>query len=91
MQTDSFDPEEGRDYTYSVDTARGLMAVLDAPELPHDLYNLTAGPWITYREILATLAEACARQPGPGSRRRGGSGQGAGVCAVAGAALGTPP
>ena len=61
----SFDPEEGRDYTYSVDTARGLMAVLDAPELPHDLYNLTAGPWITYREILETLAELEPGSPAP--------------------------
>ena len=57
VQTDSFDPEEGRDYTYVVDTARGLQAILDAPELPHDLYNLTTGVWITYREILDALAE----------------------------------
>ena len=57
VQADSFAQDDGRDYTYSVDTARGLVAVLDAPELAHDLYNLTAGPWITYREILETLAE----------------------------------
>ena len=56
-QGDSFDPEDGRDYTYSVDTARGLRAILDAPDLPHDLYNLTTGVWITYREILEVLAE----------------------------------
>ena len=65
VQTDSFDPEEGRDYTYSVDTARGLQAILDAPELPHDLYNLTSGPWITYREILETLAELAPGSPAP--------------------------
>ena len=65
VQTDSFDPEEGRDYTYSVDTARGLQTILDAPELPHDLYNLTAGPWITYREILETLAEMEPGTPTP--------------------------
>jgi nucleoside-diphosphate-sugar epimerase len=65
VQTDSFDPEEGRDYTYSVDTARGLQAILDAAELPHDLYNLTAGPWITYREILAALAELAPGSPAP--------------------------
>ncbi len=65
VQTDSFDPEEGRDYTYSVDTARGLQTILDAPELPHDLYNLTAGPWITYREILETLAELEPGSPAP--------------------------
>ena len=65
VQMDSFDPEEGRDYTYSVDTARGLVAILDAPELPHDLYNLTAGPWITYREILETLSELAPGSPAP--------------------------
>ena len=65
VQMDSFDPEEGRDYTYSVDTARGLQTILDAPELPHDLYNLTAGPWITYREILETLSELEPGSPAP--------------------------
>ena len=65
VQTDSFDPEEGRDYTYSVDTARGLQVILDAPDLPHDLYNLTAGPWITYREILETLTELEPGSPAP--------------------------
>ena len=63
---DSFDPEDGRDYTYSVDTARGLQAILDAPELPHNLYNLTTGVWITYREILGALSElAPASAPAP--------------------------
>lgn len=71
VQTDSFDPEEGRDYTYSVDTARGLVAVLDAPELPHDLYNLTAGPWITYREILDTLADLEPGSPAPAAVAEG--------------------
>ena len=61
----SFDPNDGRDYTYVVDTARGLQAILDAPELPHDLYNLTSGPWITYREILETLAELSPGSPAP--------------------------
>ena len=31
VQADSFDPDEGRDYTYVVDTARGLQTILDAP------------------------------------------------------------
>ena len=66
VQAGSFAPGEGRDYTYAVDTARGLQAILDAPELPHDLYNLTSGPWITYREILDTLTEiAPASAPAP--------------------------
>ncbi len=57
VNAESFAPDDGRDYTYVVDTARGLQAVLDAPELSHDLYNLTTGLWITYREILDALAE----------------------------------
>ncbi len=61
VESDSFDPEEGRDYTYSVDTARGLQAILDAPELPHDLYNLTTGVWITYREILDEISDLVPR------------------------------
>lgn len=64
LERDSFDPEDGRDYTYSVDTARGLQAILDAPELPHDLYNLTTGVWITYREILDVLSELAELAPG---------------------------
>ena len=71
VQIDSFDPEEGRDYTYSVDTARGLQTILDAPALPHDLYNLTAGPWITYREILETLAELAPGSPAPATVAEG--------------------
>ena len=57
VQGESIDPRDGRDYTYVTDIARGLQNVLDAPDLPHDLYNLTAGIWLTYREILATVAE----------------------------------
>ncbi len=57
VQAESFAPDDGRDYTYVVDIARGLQAILDAPELSHALYNLTAGVWITYREILETLTE----------------------------------
>ncbi len=57
VQGDSFAPDDGRDFTYVVDTARGLQAIYDAPDLPHDLYNLTTGVWITYREILDALAD----------------------------------
>ena len=31
--------------------------MLDAPSLPHNLYNLTAGVWLTFGEILAQLKE----------------------------------
>ena len=51
------DLEEGRDYTYAADTASGVRAILDAPQLPHDLYNLTSGAWVTFRRIVETLRE----------------------------------
>ncbi len=51
------DLEQGRDYTYVADIAGGIRAVLDAPVLPHDLYNITAGIWLTFREILAQLQQ----------------------------------
>ena len=51
------DPDAGRDYTYVADIADGVRTVLDSPDLPHDLYNLTAGRWITYSEILERLNE----------------------------------
>lgn len=57
VQGEAFSPEDGRDYTYVVDTAQGLQAVLDAPALAHDLYNLTTGIWLTYREILEALVD----------------------------------
>ena len=47
----------GRDYTYVLDTASGIAAVLDAPELPHDLYNVTNGVSVTGGEIQRKLAE----------------------------------
>jgi UDP-glucose 4-epimerase len=51
------DLNQGRDYTYVADIASGIRAVLDAPALPHDLYNITAGAWISFKEILAQLRE----------------------------------
>ena len=47
----------GRDYIYVTDIARGIEAVLDTPALPHGLYNLTTGIWVTYREILDAITE----------------------------------
>ena len=48
-------PHMGRDYTYVSDIAEGVRIVLDAPELAHDLYNVTAGRWISYSEIIESL------------------------------------
>ena len=46
---------EGRDYTYISDIANGIRTVLDAPSLPHGLYNLTTGIWVTFQQILDTV------------------------------------
>ena len=51
------DLDQGRDYTYVADIAYGIRTVLDAPVLPHDLYNVTAGAWVTFREILGALTQ----------------------------------
>ncbi|MDA0263255.1 MAG: NAD(P)-dependent oxidoreductase [Chloroflexi bacterium] len=51
------DMDQGRDYTYITDIAEGLRAVLDAPLLPHDLYNVTAGAWVTFQQILDAVIE----------------------------------
>ena len=91
VQADSFAPDDGRDYTYAVDTARGLQAILDAPELSHDLYNLTTGVWITYREILDALAEiAPGSAPSAAAGIAGRNEPGAGVGVRPGAAVGPP-
>lgn len=51
------DMDQGRDYTYIDDIAEGLRAVLDAPSLPHCLYNITSGIWVTFQEILDRVVE----------------------------------
>ena len=47
----------GRDYTYVADTGSAIATVVDAPELPHDLYNITNGVPVTGAQIQRTLAE----------------------------------
>ncbi len=42
----------GRDYTYAEDVARGIVAVLDAPRLSYDTYNVSNGVRYTVAEIL---------------------------------------
>ena len=49
--------DHGRDYTYVLDTAAAVAAVVDAPELPHDLYNVTNGAPVTGAQIQRTIAE----------------------------------
>ena len=49
--------EVGRDYTYVEDVARGIVAVLDAPRLPFDTYNVSNGVRYTVAEILDALRD----------------------------------
>ncbi|GIS93122.1 MAG: hypothetical protein CM1200mP22_03590 [Dehalococcoidia bacterium] len=52
------DMDQGRDYIYITDIAEGLRCVLDAPELPHDLYKtLSTGIWLTFQQILDGVSE----------------------------------
>ena len=49
------DLSQGRDYTYVTDIADGIRAEVEAPALPHDLYNITTGVWLTFGEILEQI------------------------------------
>ena len=49
--------DHGRDLTYVVDTGSAVAAVVDAPALPHDLYNITNGVPVTGGQIQRQLAE----------------------------------
>ena len=53
----SQDMAGGRDYIYISDIANGIRTVLDATSLPHNLYNLTTGIWVTYQQILDAVVE----------------------------------
>lgn len=51
------DSDVGRDFTYVLDIASGIATVVDAPELPHDRYNITNGVWVTGQQIQRALRE----------------------------------
>ena len=51
------DMDKGRDYIYIADIADGIRAVLDAPALPHGLFNLTTGIWVTFHQILDAVVD----------------------------------
>ena len=51
------DSDHGRDYTYVLDTADAISTVVDAANLPHDLYNVTNGMPVTEGQIQRTLTE----------------------------------
>ncbi|MFQ6027177.1 MAG: NAD-dependent epimerase/dehydratase family protein [Dehalococcoidia bacterium] len=47
----------GRDYTYVADIAGGICSVLDAPNLSHFEYNVSAGRWVSLGDIIDALME----------------------------------
>ena len=51
------DRSMARDYTFAGDVAAGIQTVLDAPHLPHDVYNVSAGRAITLEEVIHALKE----------------------------------
>ena len=51
------DSDVGRDFTYVLDIASGIATVVDAPDLPHDRYNITGGEWVTGQRIQKVLKE----------------------------------
>jgi nucleoside-diphosphate-sugar epimerase len=44
-----------RDYSFVGDVAAGIQTVLDAPVLPHDVYNVSAGRAIALDEVIEAL------------------------------------
>jgi nucleoside-diphosphate-sugar epimerase len=50
-----------RDWTHVFDTARGIAAVLTAPSLKYDTYNLSSGASQSIREIIDVAASYLGR------------------------------
>ena len=55
------DGEQGRDFTYVTETARGLAAALEADALIGSVVNLGHGRLLTIREIAAAVLKHCDR------------------------------
>lgn len=53
------DLTQGRDYTFVGDVAAAIGTVLDAPSLPHDVYNVSAGHPTTLEEVVDALRRLC--------------------------------
>ena len=49
------DRTQGRDFSYVADIAAGICAVLDAPSVSYDVYNVSTGHSITLDEIIETM------------------------------------
>ncbi len=51
------DRSYARDYTYITDIALGILAILEAPSISFDVYNNSAGVWITLGDIIDRLED----------------------------------
>ena len=49
------EPQGARDYTYVGDIALGIRTILDAPTLPHDVYNLASGVGVSLEELVVAF------------------------------------
>lgn len=49
-------PDVARDWTYAVDAAQAVRALLGAPHLPHAVYNVSAGRPVTLRAVIDAFA-----------------------------------
>ncbi len=65
------EPQGARDYTYVGDIAAGIRTILDAPALPHDVYNLASGVGVSLEELVAAFQtvfpDARFQEPDPGT------------------------
>ncbi len=63
------EPQGARDYTYVADIALGIRTILDAPTLPHDVYNLASGVGVSLEELVeafrAVFPDATFEEPDP--------------------------
>ena len=48
-----------RDFTYVVDTASAIVAVLDSPTLKHQIYNIGRGRKVTIGEMIDAIEKVC--------------------------------
>ena len=57
-----------RDFTYVLDTASAITAVLDAPSLKHQVYNIARGRKVTLGEMIDAMQRVCPSVAFTGSR-----------------------
>ena len=57
-----------RDFTYVLDTAGAIAAVLDSPSLKHQVYNIARGRRVTIGEMIDAMQRVCPSVAFTGSR-----------------------